>query len=118
MRFIIDPLRSAAAPHNSYLQALVEGGVVTLGLYLALFSVTIRDLVRCERSSEAMARARRDGLEWVLAGTRICLVPFLVFSLFADLWDLVFSYFLIGLAGVLIQRYLPVAQSAPVRPAA
>ena len=79
---------------------------------------TIRDLVRCERSSEAMARARRDGLEWVLAGTRICLVTMMVFSLFADLWYLVFAYYLIGLACVLTQRYLPVAQSAPVLQAA
>ena len=118
VRFVNDPLRSAAAPHSSYMQALVEGGVVSLGLYLALFWVAIRDLVRCERSSEAMTRARRDGLEWVLAGTRICLVTMMVFSLFADLWYLVFAYYLIGLACVLTQRYLPVAQSAPVLQAA
>jgi O-antigen ligase len=113
VRFVNDPLRSAAAPHSSYMQALVEGGVVSLVLYLTLFWVTIRDLVRCERSPEAMTRAKRDGLDWVLAGTRICLVTMMVFSLFADLWYLVFAYYLIGLACVLTQRYLPVAQAAP-----
>lgn len=118
VRFLNDPLRSAAAPHSSYLQALVEGGVISLALYLTLFALTIRDLVRCERSPEIMARARGDGLDWVLAGTRICLVAFLVFSLFADLWDLIFAYFLIGLAAVLTQRYLLPPRSPAVALAA
>jgi O-antigen ligase len=107
VRFITDPLRSAAAPHNSFLKVLVEGGLLTLGVYLALFYYTIRDLWRCEGSPEAMAHARADGLDWVLVATRICLVSFLVFSLFADLWDLIFTYMLIGIAAVLIKRYQP-----------
>jgi O-antigen ligase len=118
VRFLNDPLRSAAAPHSSYLQALVEGGILAFGLYLLLFGVAIRDLVRCERSAAAMARARGDGLDWLVAGTRICLVTFLVFSLFADLWYLIFAYFLIGLACVLAQRYLPAASGPPVSVAA
>ena len=94
VRFITDPLRSAAAAHNSYLAALAEGGLLCLVLYLVLFYVTIRDLLRLERSPAIVARAKADGLEWLLAATRVCLISFLVFSLFADLWDLVFSYFL------------------------
>ncbi|MEO8604600.1 MAG: O-antigen ligase family protein [bacterium] len=105
VRFLNDPVRSAAAPHSSYLQALVEGGTVTLGLYLLLFYLTVRDLLRCEASAAVMAQARRDGLDWLLVGTRVCLISFLVFSLFADLWDLIFAYFLFGVGGVLIQRY-------------
>lgn len=112
VRFITDPVRSAAAPHNSFLQALAEGGLLTLCLYLALFGVTVRDLLRCERSPTVMEVARRDDLAWLLTGTRIALVTFLIFSLFADLWDLIFSYFLIGLSAVLIQRYLRLAESA------
>jgi hypothetical protein len=107
VRFLNDPLRSAAAPHSSYMQALVEGGLLALLLYLALFYITLRDLWRCESSPAVMARARGEGLDWLLAATRICLVAFMVFSLFADLWDLVFAYFLLGLAAVLIQRYQP-----------
>ena len=107
VRFLNDPLRSAAAPHSSYLQALVEGGLVSLGLYLLLFYVTVRDLLRCERSVAAMAAARHDGLDWLIFATRVCVISFLVFSLFADLWDLVFAYFLLGVGGVLIQRYKP-----------
>jgi O-antigen ligase len=114
VRFMNDPLRSAAVAHNSYLAALAEGGVVTLGLYLVLFYIVVRDLLRCERDPAIVARAKREGLEWLLASTRICILAFMVFSLFADLWDLVFSYFLFGVAAVLIQRYRP-ADAAPAR---
>lgn len=114
VRFITDPLRSAAAPHNSFLKALAEGGIFALGLYLALFYVTLRDLVRCERSPAVQAAAARDGLAWLLSAARIALVTFLIFSLFADLWDLIFSYLLIGIAAVLLQRYRSLAVE-PVR---
>lgn len=114
VRFVTDPLRSAAAPHNSFLKALAEGGVISLALYLVLFAVTLRGLLRCERSPAAMARAREDGLGWLVPATRIALLSFLVFSLFADLWDLIFAYLLFGISAVLIQRYGALA----ARPAA
>jgi O-antigen ligase len=107
VRFMNDPLRSSAAAHNSYMAALAEGGLITLTLYLLLFYVTIRDLLRCEQTRAIVERARAEGLEWLLAATRICLMSFMVFSLFADLWDLVFSYFLLGVSAVLIGRYRP-----------
>jgi len=113
MRFLTDPLRSAAGAHNSYLHTLAEGGLVTLALYLLLFYLTIRDLLRCERTGSILERARADGIEWMLSATRICLVAFLVFSLFADLWDLIFSYFLLGVAAVLTQRYLAAPSKVP-----
>lgn len=115
VRFITDPLRSGAAAHNSYLAALAEGGLLCLMLYLVLFCVTIRDLLRLERSPVIVEQARADGLEWLMAATRVCLIAFMVFSLFADLWDLVFSYFLLALAAVMIQRYQPVPAAAVVR---
>ena len=104
-RFLVDPLRSAAAPHNAYLKALAEGGVVTLLLYLGLFYVTLRQLNAIIAHPGAMAWARSDGVEWLVHGTRIGILTFLVFSLFADLFDLIFFYFLIGLAASLIRRY-------------
>lgn len=107
VRFVVDPVRSAAAPHNAYLKALAEGGLVTLGLYLALFWVTIRELWQFEHTPAVMARARADGLDWLVSAARVCLLTFMVFSLFADLWDLVFAYFLVGIAAVLINRYRP-----------
>lgn len=107
VRFITDPVRSAAAPHNSYLQALTEGGLLSLSLYLVLFGVTLRDLLRYERSEAVMAAAKRDDLAWLVSASRIALITFLVFSMFADLWDLIFCYFLIGVSAVLLQRYRP-----------
>ena len=114
VRFVTDPLRSSAAPHSSILKALAEGGLITLALYVVLFIVTLRALLRCEHAPAAMARAGSDGLAWLVSATRIALVSFLIFSLFADLWDLIFSYLLFGIAAVLIQRYSPfVGQPAP-----
>ncbi len=105
MRFLIDPIRSAAAPHNAYLKALAEGGIVTLLLYLALFYVTLRQLNSIVAHPGAMAWARADGVDWLVHATRIGLVTFLVFSMFADLFDLIFFYLLIGLAASVIRRY-------------
>ena len=105
MRFTLDPLRSAAVPHNSFLLALCEGGVLTLGVYLALFILTIRQLGALERNPEIAARARADGMYWLISATRISLVTFLVYSLFSDLWELIFFYFLFGLAGALLRTY-------------
>ena len=106
VRFLNDPMRSGGAAHNSFLQMLAEGGVVTLSLYMLLFYITISNILRCEWSPEIIARARSEGLEWVVVGTRICLLSFMVFSVFADLWDLIFSYFLVAVSAVLIQRYV------------
>jgi O-antigen ligase len=104
-RFLIDPARSAAAPHNAYLKVLAEGGIVTLFLYLALFYVTLRQLNAIIHHPGAIAWARAEGVEWLVHATRIGILTFLVFSLFADLFDLIFFYLLIGLAGSLIRRY-------------
>jgi O-antigen ligase len=106
VRYLLDPLRSAGAAHNSFLEMLAEGGVIGLSIYLWIFYFVTYNVLRCEWNPEILARARSDGLEWVLVGTRICLLSFMVFSVFADLWDLIFSYFLIAVSTVLIQRYL------------
>lgn len=106
VRFLIDPMRSAGAAHNSYLHALAEGGIVGASLYMLLLYITIRDVLRCERDPAIIARARSEGLEWILVATRICLLSFMVFSVFADLWDLIFFYFLIAVSTMLVQRYL------------
>jgi|GEM_PF-1339065 len=104
-RFLTDPLRSAAAPHNAYLKAMAEGGVVTLFLYLTLFYVTLRQLNTILAHPGTMAWAQREGMDWLIHSTRIGILTFMVFSLFADLFDLIFFYLLIGLAASLIRRY-------------
>ncbi len=111
-RFQVDPIRSAAAPHNAYMKALTEGGVVTLLLYLGLFYVTLRQLNAIVGHPGAMAWARADGVDWLVHSARVGIVTFLVFSLFADLFDLIFFYFLIGLGASLILRYFS-GETAP-----
>ncbi len=106
-RFVRDPVHSITVPHNSYMLALVENGVFGLALYMTVFWVTLRQLAALERDPDAMQRVRDDGLDWLVRGTRLALLLFMVFSLFADLWETITLYLLLGTAGVLLRRYLP-----------
>lgn len=113
-RFLIDPVHAITVPHNSYMLTLVETGLIGLALYLALFWTTIQGLGDLEKDPDVMARAGREGLDWLIRGTRLCLVSFLVFSMFADLWETVNLYLLIGIAGALLRRYqICAVQSQP-----
>lgn len=112
-RFRVDPQRSIAGSHNSYLLALVEGGVLALTAYLLAFLVTIRGLGRILKDSGPLARVRADGLEWVVSGVRISLISFMIFSLFADLWESIVFYLLFGVGAVLIRRYREL-EGAPI----
>jgi len=91
-----------SALHNSYMLALVEGGLLLLIPYLMLFRVTWKDLgVVRER-----AAARPDlRLGWLADGLRMTLVMFLVFSVFADVWHEVFLFLIVGLAAVLVRLH-------------
>lgn len=104
-RFRIDPQHSIAGTHNSYLRAFAEGGTVSLATYLLAFLVTIRELGRILKRKEALARVRADGLQWIVSGVRMCLISFMIFSLFADLWESIVFYLLFGVGAVLIRRY-------------
>ena len=91
--------RKRQATHNSYLWALVSGGMVALFCYLALFGITLRDLFRLEKApSPAM---RRD--LWMIKATRTILVLFLVFSCFAEAWLELTFFLIVGLA-IVIKR--------------
>jgi O-antigen ligase len=65
--------------HNSYLWAVMAGGVPALGLYLALFWTTHRTLVKLQMT------VSRD-LLWIVHGFRFNLLLFLLFSAVADFW--------------------------------
>jgi len=106
-RFHLDPLRITTPPHNSYLLALAEGGIFTLTLYLALFWFTLRELRMIESNARIMHRAREEGLDWVIRGTHVAMLSYMVFALFGDIWVLVSFYLMLGLSGVLIHRYAP-----------
>jgi O-antigen ligase len=82
-------------PHNSYLWALTEGGIPILLLYLMLYGISLRNLLRVE------GKARDPRLVAIARGVRTALLTFLVFSFFADFWLNIFMYLLIGLSIVL-----------------
>ena len=79
-------------PHNSYVWSLSEGGIFCLLLYLLLFWYTWRDLQWLQAS-----RAVPPDLGWIVAALSPCIVLFLFFSAFADIWLSPITYILIAL---------------------
>jgi O-antigen ligase len=77
-------------PHNSYVGALLSGGIGCLTLYLLLFSITYRMLKQLEK------RGPID-LLWMSKGLRISLILFLVASISDDIWLNDFLYIIVGL---------------------
>ncbi len=85
---------TALATHNSYIWALVSGGIGALVLYLFLLAGTYRMLRRLERSGP-------HDLLWLSKGLRIGLVLFMIASAFADLWHSDLLYAIVGLTGAM-----------------
>jgi O-antigen ligase len=86
-----------AGPHNSYVWALTSGGPALLALYVVLLHRTYRDLRFAEQSGPPR-------LAWVAKGFRLCLITFVVFSFFADVWLQHPLYFLVGMSIVLARQ--------------
>jgi O-antigen ligase len=100
-RFLKDPARSTAAPHSSYLLALVEGGSFCLAAFLALFWRTWNNFRLAERWLSDRPQSGLYDLLWIVKACKASFVAFLFFSLFADLWQFVLLFWLVGLAVVL-----------------
>jgi O-antigen ligase len=101
-RFLKDPTRSTGAPHSSYLLALVEGGVFCLMGFLALLWRTWSNLRLAERCVTNPHFPLAE-LGWVVKGAKISFVVLIFFSIFADLWQLVILFWLVGLS-IVIRR--------------
>lgn len=101
-RFLKDPARSTGAAHSSYLLALVEGGIFCLLGFLALLWRTWRNLRVAERyvTDPEFPLAH---LAWIVKAAKVSFVVLIFFSLFADLWQLVILFWLVGL-GIVIRR--------------
>jgi len=94
-RYLNDPDRSTAAPHSSYILALIEGGLLTLMAYLYLLWLTWRNI----RSALPYIRAPGSplaSLSWIIHSVEVDLIVLAFFSLFADLWQFVTLFLLIG----------------------
>ena len=101
-RFFKDPTRSTAAPHSSYLLALVEGGLFCLLGFLGLLWCTWRNFREVEAYVVDPSFPLRD-LSWIVKSCKISFVVLIFFSLFADLWQMVILFWLVGL-GVVMRR--------------
>ncbi|MFQ5664902.1 MAG: O-antigen ligase family protein [Candidatus Binatia bacterium] len=101
-RFLRDPTRSTGAPHSSYLLALVEGGAFCLTGFLVLLWRTWRNLRISEDYLSDPAFPLAD-LLWIVKSAKVSLVVLVFFSIFADLWQLVILFWLVGL-GIVIRR--------------
>jgi O-antigen ligase len=99
-RFLKDPGRSTAAPHSSYLLALAEGGMFCFAAFMALLWRTWRDL-RFVEARLLDPDATLYDLLWIVKGAKVSFVVLIFFSSFADLWQLVILFWLVGLAIVM-----------------
>lgn len=113
-RFLKDPARSTAAPHSSYLLALVEGGIFCLAGFLALLWRSWKNFRFAE---EWMLRAPPSSvtdLLWIVKAAKMSLLSIAFFSLVADLWQFVLLFWLIGLSVVIRRLVETEMQRQPV----
>ena len=95
VRFINDPGHSAGSPHSSYLLALVEGGILGTGGFLALIWRAWRN-IRFAEPYVTQPGSPLANLTWVLKGIKASILVLVFFSMFADLWQLVILFWLVG----------------------
>jgi O-antigen ligase len=107
-----DPTSVLGPPHNSYIWALIEGGMVTLGLYMFAFLWTLRALFAILRDYEG--RFGPVDMRWAVSSARTVLILFLFFSFFADVWVHIYFYLIVGLCLSLIQLHRTYAETGHV----
>jgi O-antigen ligase len=86
-------------PHNSYLWAGAEGGIVLFMLYMSLFWMLWRHFGRLRQDY-----ARTSELQFFPNWLRVYLVLVLFYSFFADIWLEVHIFLLIA-AAILLKRW-------------
>ncbi len=101
-------------PHNSYLLALAEGGLVLFVPFAILFWVTWRQLSAMRRLA---AERPVPGLGWLVEAVQTVFALLLFFSLFADLWQAVYLFLVIGMAASMRRLYAEAAPAAVPAPA-
>jgi len=101
-RYLKDPTQSTAAPHSSYLLVLVEGGIFCLAGFLLVLWQTWQNLRVCDRHMRD-ATFPLAHLLWIVKSCQVSFVVLIFFSIFADLWQLVILFWLVGL-GIVMRR--------------
>jgi O-antigen ligase len=111
-RSVTDPFGTVGPPHNSYLWALAEGGLITFSLYMTFFIWAFRQIRDIEWEYEA--RFGPVGLGWMVSAMRTGLIGFMFFSFFADMWHHVMFYILMGLVLSVIRMHQVYAETGQV----
>jgi hypothetical protein len=90
------------ATHNSYLWAMLSGGIVGLTLYLALFWTTFKEL----RWMEQMHRPSNVlPALWMIKSIRTSFILFIIFSLFAEVFLDIYIFLFVGLTIIMKRLY-------------
>lgn len=98
-----DPFGIVGPPHNSYLWALAEGGVIAFGIYMWVFAWTIKRIHEIRWEYEARYGPMKLG--WLVSAMHTALFGFLFFSFFADMWYHDFFYIIMGMSFSLIRLH-------------
>jgi O-antigen ligase len=99
-----------SALHNSYLLALVEGGLLLFAAYMLLFRSVWREIRELRRLSPQHPRLKTA---WLVAATQAIFILFLIFSVFADIWHELFLYIIVGIVVTLGRLYRQDAEATP-----
>jgi O-antigen ligase len=102
-RAATDPFGTVGPPHDSYLWALAEGGLVALLIYLSFFWWVYRRLRGIEW--EYQARFGPIDLGWMTSALRTVIIGFMFFSFFADMWHHELFYIIVGMCLSLIRLH-------------
>jgi len=92
--------QSFRPPHNSVIWAASEGGLLVLGGYLLVFTLTWREMMTILRLAD-----RDPSIAYLAAALRITFYLYCAFSLLADLWLNPITYVVVGLI-ICLRRYL------------
>jgi O-antigen ligase len=111
-RAVTDPFGVVGPPHNSYLWALAEGGLLAFAFYLWIFAWTWRRIEDIRWEYEARYGPMKLG--WLVNAMRTGLIGFLFYSLFADMWYHDFFYIVMGLSLALIRMHEVYAETGRV----
>ncbi|MFT4570797.1 MAG: O-antigen ligase [Candidatus Binatia bacterium] len=103
VRVAVSPTAAPGPPHNSYLWAATEAGLIGLGLYLASFFWIMRQLTDILREYEG--RFGPVDMRWLVHAMRTTIIVFMFFSFFADVWAHIFFYVIIGMSLSLIRLH-------------
>jgi hypothetical protein len=108
--FVAPHLATRHYTHNSFVWALVEGGIIILTLYLLILWLTFRELSELERGYGS--RYSDLGLLWTVKALKTNFLVFLLMSAFADLWLWALFPVFVGFTIVLKTMHLAARQQA------